>query len=130
MNILYGETYKKDNSIILKVLDKEIILPKDKAKILNDTNNLNTKLIVGIRPENISCKEEDLKNESNTIFKLDIDITENLGAETYIYAKAGSRNMVIKTPTSDNISTIGKIRFVIDIDKIHLFDENEQKTIF
>lgn len=130
MNILYGETYKKDNSIILKVLDREIILPKDKAKILNDTNNLNTKLIVGIRPENISCKEEDLKNESNTIFKLDIDITENLGAETYIYAKAGSRNMVIKTPTSDNISTIGKIRFVIDIDKIHLFDENEQKTIF
>lgn len=130
MNILYGETYKKDNSIILKVLDREIILPKDKAKILNDTNNLNTKLIVGIRPENISCKEEDLKNESNTIFKLDIDITENLGAETYIYAKARSRNMVIKTPTSDNISTIGKIRFVIDIDKIHLFDENEQKTIF
>lgn len=130
MNILYGQTYERGQDIILKVLDKEILLPEDKAKILRDTNNTNVDVIVGIRPENISCKEQDLNNKENIVFELDIDVSENLGAETYIYAKVNTRNMVIKVATSDGINTEGKVRFVMDKNRIHLFDREEQNTIF
>lgn len=130
MNILYGQTYEKDNQVILKVLDREIMLPEDKAKILRNTKNINADLIVGIRPENISCKENDLNNKNNIVFELEIDVAENLGAETYIHAKAGSRNMIIKVATADNVNTEGTIKFVMDVNKIHLFDREEQNTIF
>ena len=130
MNILYGQTYEKDNQVILKVLDREIILPEDKAKILRNTKNINADLIVGIRPENISCKESDLNNKNNVVFELEIDVAENLGAETYIHAKADSRNMIIKVATADNVNTEGTIKFVMDVNKIHLFDREEQNTIF
>lgn len=130
MNILYGKTYEKDNQVILKVLNREIILPEDKAKILRDTKNSNVDLIVGIRPENISCKEYELNNKNNVVFELEIDVAENLGAETYIHAKAETRNMIIKVATSDNVNTEGTIKFVMDVNKIHLFDREEQNTIF
>lgn len=130
MNILYGKTYEKDGTVFLKILNKEIPLSKEKAQILKDTNNCNTELIVGVRPENISCKEEDLKVKDAIIFEAEIDVSENLGAETYIHVKGDGRNMVIKTPTTDSVKTEGMLKFVIDLDKIHLFDKEEQNTIF
>ena len=46
MNILYGETYKKDNSIILKVLDREldlkILVVKKKILKMNQIQFLNS----------------------------------------------------------------------------------------
>lgn len=130
MNILYGNTYEDSGIVKLRVLDKEIVLPEEKNKILRETNNCNSEVIVGIRPENISCKEDDLNDPNNVVFELDIDVAENLGAETYIYAKTNSRNIVIKVATSENINTDGKIRFIMDKNKIHLFDREEQNTIF
>lgn len=130
MNTLYGQTYEKDNKVILKVLDKEIVLPEDKAKILRDSNNHNADVIVGIRPENISCKEEDLNRKDAVVFESEIDVSENLGAETYIHAKGDNRNMIIKTATADNVQTKGIIKFVMDVEKLHVFDREEQNTIF
>ena len=71
-----------------------------------------------------------LNNKNNVVFELEIDVAENLGAETYIHAKACSRNMIIKVATADNVNTEGTIKFVMDVNKIHLFDREEQNTIF
>ncbi len=130
MNVLYGKTFEKDGRVFLSLLDKEILLPNDKAEILRETQNSNVEVIVGIRPENISCKEEDLNKKGFVLFESEIDVSENLGSETYIHVKGDGRNIIIKTPTSDSIKNEGVIKFAIDIDKIHLFDTEEQKTIF
>lgn len=130
MNVMYGTTYEKDGKVILKVFDREVLLPEDKVEILKKTNNCNSEVIVGIRPENISCKEEDINSKGAIVFESEIDVSENLGAETYIHVKGEGRNIIIKTPTTESIKTEGTIKFVVDISKIHLFDKEEQNTIF
>lgn len=130
MNVLYGKTFEKNGQVYLNLLNKEILLPKDKAKILQETQNSNIDVIVGIRPENISCKQEDLNKNGFVLFESEIDVSENLGSETYVHVKGDGRNIIIKTPNSENIESEGVIKFAINIDKIHLFDREEQKTIF
>ncbi len=130
MNILYGDTFEENGKAFVKVLDRVVPISNEKYEILKEKDQLNKKVIVGIRPENMSCKPEDVNNKDNIVFELEIDITENLGAETYIYAKNGNRNMVIKTATTENINTTGNVRFVMDLNRIHLFDYEEQYTIF
>ncbi|WP_297633310.1 sn-glycerol-3-phosphate ABC transporter ATP-binding protein UgpC [uncultured Clostridium sp.] len=128
MNIMYGKTMERENDIYLEVLGKEIKLSKEKVEKLKAAKKTNAEVLVGIRPENMSCKRNDLE-KGNNIFELNIDIAENLGAETYLYLKNGDKNIVVKTATSDSIPTEGKAKFVVDEEKIHIFDKEEQMTI-
>ncbi|MGL5415821.1 MAG: ABC transporter ATP-binding protein [Clostridium sp.] len=128
MNILYGKTFEKSGEVYLDVLGREIKLSKDKASKLKEKNKTNNEVLVGIRPENMSCKPSDVEKR-DTVFELDIDISENLGAETYLYLKNGDKNITIKTATADNVKTEGSARFVMDESKIHIFDKEEQATI-
>lgn len=130
MNILKGETYEQGGKVFLKMLGREIELPQDKAKAIINTKNVNAEVIVGIRPEHISCKEEDLRKDGSIIFKSDIDVSENLGAETFLYLKSEGDNMIIKTATVDNVNTKGSIEYVMDLSKLHLFDKESTSTIF
>ena len=130
MNILKGKTYEKNGKVYLNMLGTDVELSEEKAKIIKETNNLNKDVLAGIRPENMSCKKEDLET-AESIFNGEIEVSENLGAETFLYLKGEEgKAIVIKTATADNINTKGNVKFVIDLDKLHIFDKESEKTIF
>ncbi|MGL5151638.1 MAG: ABC transporter ATP-binding protein [Clostridium sp.] len=129
MNTFYGTTFEKDGKIYLNTLGNDIELPKEKADKIRGTKNANAEVIVGIRPENISCKEIDLKNTA-LIFECPVDITENLGAETLIYINVDDRQLTIRTTTAEAPELGGRIRFTMDVNRIHIFDKGEQVTLF
>ena len=56
MNMLNGTIYEKEGKVYLKMINGKVELPKDREKIIRKYNLLNKDIIVGIRPENISCK--------------------------------------------------------------------------
>lgn len=130
MNNLYGKTREVDGKVMLKILDKEIELPKAKADIIKGTKHANEEVIVGIRPEDISCKEEDLNKEGAIIFSSKLEVSENLGAEKFLYMQAEGRTMVVKTNSSEEFKPGQEIRFVMNFNKLHIFDKEEQYTIF
>lgn len=129
MNIFYGTTHEKNGKVYLTTLGNEIELPAEKASKLRGTKNANADVIVGMRPENISCKEADL-NKTNLIFECKVDITENLGAETLLYINVDDRQLVIRTNTSEAPELGDTIRFTMNINKLHVFDREEQHTLF
>ena len=130
MNTFYGKTFEKNGKVFIKMLDREVELPQDKSKVLKDKKHENCEVLAGIRPENISCKKDDLNKDGAVVFKSDIDVSENLGAETFLHLKAEGRTLIIKTATADNVNTTGSIEYVMDLDKLHVFDKEEQYTIF
>ncbi|MGL4451259.1 MAG: ABC transporter ATP-binding protein [Sarcina sp.] len=130
MNNLYGTTREVNGKVMLKVLDQEIELPKAKADIIKETKHANANVIIGIRPEAISCKEEDLKKDGAVIFKSKLDVSENLGAEKFLYMQVEGRTMVVKTNSPEEFKPGQEIRFVMNFDKLHMFDKEEQYTVF
>ena len=128
MNILYGETISRDGKIYLKVLNKEVELTKEQARKLRANGYENKEVLVGIRPENISCKKEDVES-SDVVFKEKIDVSENLGAETFLHLNIDGRNVIIKTTTTDGLDALSEIEFVLDTSRIHIFDKEEQFTV-
>ncbi|MGL4449951.1 MAG: ABC transporter ATP-binding protein [Sarcina sp.] len=129
MNILYGETRNEGERVFLKLLGKEIELNKKQVKKLKEHDSLNKEVLVGIRPENITCKKEDVMAASVT-FKKNIEVSENLGAETFLHLDFDGRNVVIKTPTTEELDNIKEVEFTMDLEKLHIFDKEEQNTIF
>lgn len=130
MNFLDAEVIEKDGKVLVSVLGKEIELSDEKQSILKDNKYIDKEVILGIRPENIKCLINDFKSEDNTVFKSNIEVYENLGAETYLHIQEGKKTIVIKTATVDNAPTTGEIEYVFDLNKVYLFDKQTEETIF
>lgn len=130
MNFLDASIIEKDNKILVKVLEKEIELSKEKQNVLKEKGYIGKDVILGIRPENIICLINNNKANGNTVFKSKIEVYENLGAETYLHIEENKKEIVIKTSTVDNAPTSGDIEYVFDLNKIYLFDKDTEETIF
>ncbi|WP_250674792.1 sn-glycerol-3-phosphate ABC transporter ATP-binding protein UgpC [Paraclostridium ghonii] len=129
INILDGKTYEKDGKVFLRMLGKELQLPKDKAKIIKHNKYQNAEVIVGIRSEHISYKDDDINKDGKIVFESEIDISENLGSETYVYLKVEEKTMIVKTATKDNINTMGTLKYTIDLNNIQIFNKDTEKAI-
>ncbi len=125
MNFLYGNIDKDQN---IKVFDKTIYIPSNKASLLKESKDPN--VILGIRPENIFIDDNIPNDETLIKFHGIVELIENLGSETYIHIKKNDRNMIIKAPGALSYVNGDKITFAFNTEKIHVFDKETQNTIF
>ena len=130
MNMTYGKTSVTNGKQFVKVFDKEILVPENKIAAIKAKKAENIEVIVGIRPENIYHSEDELQNKDIVTFEAEVDLKENLGSETYIHIKKDGANFIIKSRSGADYKIGDKITFGIDPNKIHLFDKEEQNTIF
>ncbi|MDE6357427.1 MAG: sn-glycerol-3-phosphate ABC transporter ATP-binding protein UgpC [Eubacteriales bacterium] len=130
MNFLDATIIEENGKVLVKVLDRNIELSKEKQDILKNDGYIGKEVTLGIRPENIKCIINGASSEGNTVFKSQIEVFENLGAETYLHITESKKQIVIKTATADNAPTEGDIEYVFDLNKIYLFDKETEMTIF
>ena len=122
-NIFVAEFIGSPKMNIIKI-DKEQIINSNtielfKNKISFENFDFKDEIYLGIRPEDISIKDD-------REIKLDvkIDLIENLGFEKIIYAKLSNTQVIIKS-SEDTINQPLKISF--SKDKVLFFDKNENR---
>ena len=122
-NIFVAEFIGNPKMNIIKI-DKKDIKNKDTFNLFNkeikfENSNFENGLYVGIRPEDIS-----LKNESEIAVEVNIELIENLGSEKIIYARLNNTEIRIKS--SKNIKD-KKITIYLPRNKLYLFDNNKNR---
>ncbi|MEG0296465.1 MAG: sn-glycerol-3-phosphate ABC transporter ATP-binding protein UgpC [Clostridium sp.] len=128
INIIKGKLTEELGKVWLSLLNKKVLLSDNIVTKVRGSNITNTEVLVGIRPENINCNKEDIERSFN-VFESEVDITENLGSETYIYLKENEESIVIKGKSQNDIEYMGNIRYVIDLDKILIFNKETGEAI-
>jgi len=94
--------------------DLELDLPGDFATFRG-------KVTLGMRPEDI------VPGEGN--FEGVIEVMETLGSEVYLYLRLVQSTLVVRTKPNANFKKGTKIKFNINMGKIHLFDSATGKRI-
>ena len=122
-NIFVAEFIGNPKMNIIKI-DKKDIKDKDTFNLFNkeikfENSNFENGLYVGIRPEDIS-----LKNESEISVEINIELIENLGSEKIIYTRLNNTEIRIKS--SKNIKD-KKITIYLPRNKLYLFDNNKNR---
>ena len=122
-NIFVAEFIGNPKMNIIKI-DKKDIKNKDTFNLFNkeikfENSNFENGLYVGIRPEDIS-----LKNESEISVEINIELIENLGSEKIIYTHLNGTEIRIKS--SKNIKD-KKITIYLPRNKLYLFDNNKNR---
>lgn len=129
MNFIHGKLEEKDGRVYFLVGEDRILLPEDKGEIAKEKGYLGKDVVLGIRPENISDKEEDINKFKDSLLEADVEVTELMGAETYIYLSKGEVNLTARVNGTAASKTGDKITVAIKPHRIHLFDKETEITI-
>ena len=87
-------------------------------------------VIMGIRPENIHDEEMFLSAAKTGIIEAGVDVTEMLGAETFLYITCEGIPLTARVSPRCTARPGDTIKLAIDPNKVHLFDPNDEHALF
>lgn len=106
----------------------QIIVPESKV---NDElpNYVGKEIVLGIRPESIHDEEMYLSNATTGIINAYVEITEMMGAETYLYLTCEGNSLTARVSPRTTAKPGDDIQVAIDPNRIHIFDKETEKAI-
>lgn len=107
----------------------KIKLPADKNKKDCLVPYIDKDVIMGIRPENVHNEEDLLAANKDGIVEADVEVTELMGAETYLYMNCEGQSINARVAPTNTAKPGDKIKIAIAPSKIHLFDKETELTI-
>jgi len=134
MNFIDAKLIENNGKIGLQFGDEgkkyTIELPEGKAKIENVANFIGKEVILGIRPENLHDDEMFISAAKTGVVDCEVEVTELMGAETFLYLKLGSQSLTAKVAARTTAKAGDIIKVAMDVNKIHVFDKESEKVIF
>ena len=105
----------------------EIPSAKADAEVLN--YYVDKDVILGIRPESIHDEEMFLSAATTGIIEANVDVTEMMGAETYLYLTCEGNPITARVSPRCAARPQDVVKLAIDANKIHLFDASDEHAI-
>lgn len=126
MNFIDVKITERSKKVVLLLGEDEIELPEDKSKGLKEKNYIGKEVILGIRPENISFEGNAIHDLS---FKAKVEVTELLGAESYVYLSKNDTQIVTRINGTTSLKTGDIVTTFLDTSKLHIFDKESGFSI-
>ena len=86
-------------------------------------------VIMGIRPENVHNEEDLIEIHKDGIVEADVEVTELMGAETYLYMNCEGQSINARVSPTNTARPGDKIKIAFETAKIHLVDNETELTI-
>jgi len=86
-------------------------------------------VVMGIRPEDLYDDQDSLAKYADSIVDANVEVTEMMGAETYLYLVIDGVNFVARVKPDSTAAINTTIKLALDPAKIHLFDKETEKRI-
>ncbi|MDY4448617.1 ABC transporter ATP-binding protein, partial [Gemmiger sp.] len=129
MNFLDGTLKKTGDQFIVDLAGADIPLPKEKTADGKLDAYVGKTLKVGIRPEDIKDDEEFLEKHPNSHISAEVEVSELMGAEIYLYLTYQGQNLMARVAPTSKSRRGDKIVVAMDTNKIHLFDPETELTL-
>ena len=104
-------------------------LPESKVDDNVLSNYVDKEIIMGIRPENIHDEEMFISSAKTGIIDADVEITEMMGAEVYLYLTCQGISLTARVDPRSTARPQDTIKVALDPNKVHIFDKETEKTI-
>lgn len=106
-----------------------VVLPESKANLPALKAYVGKDVILGIRPEDLHDEQMFLSSATTGIVDASVEVTEMMGAETYLYLLCTGVPMTARVDPRSTAKTGDQIKIAFDVNKIHLFDKETEKAL-
>ena len=128
MNFMDAVLDKDDKGYFLKINNDRLYIPKAKATESLGAYTGRT-VNMGIRPENIDDDAGNVSNNADSAIGAVVEVSELMGSEVYLYLRYGDSVLTARVAPSTTSKTGDSIKVCLDMEKIHLFDNETGEAI-
>ena len=128
MNFINGKLVKKNGNVYFEFEGVSLKLPEEKATAEELAPYIGQEVIAGLRPESISDSPTADDSEENT-FDVNVDVTELMGAEIYLYLSIGETNLISRVSSRSKTRAGDKIKVSFEMSRLHIFDKDTERCI-
>jgi multiple sugar transport system ATP-binding protein len=129
MNLIDTTVENKNGVVYLHFGENAVKLPESKGKVLLEGGYTGKTVIMGIRPEDMHDEEMFISTSPDSIIETDVEVTELLGAEVYLYVIAAGQNLTARVNPRTTAKPHDKLKMALDANRIHVFDKETELTI-
>jgi multiple sugar transport system ATP-binding protein len=129
MNLIEAKAEKRDGGLYMKFGENSVKLPEAKAKPLLDSGYEGKAVTMGVRPEDLHDEEAFISASPDSMIETDVEVTELLGAEVYLYVIAAGQNLTARVNPRTTAKPHDKIKMAIDVNRVHVFDKDTELAI-
>lgn len=129
MNFIKGILSKKGEDVFFNFEDISLKLPKEKAEAPELADYIGKEVVVGLRPEGISDDESAVAANPDSSFTVNVDVTELMGAEIYLYLTIGETNLIARVSSRSRSRAGDTIKVAFDMSRLHIFDNDTERCI-
>ncbi len=139
MNFIEAKVLKEGNDFFVEFGSEDtktragvkfkIKLPAEKNKNDALVPYIDKEVIIGVRPEHVHNEEELLAAHADGIVEVDVEVTELMGAETYLYTNCEGQAINARVAPTNTARPGDKIKIALEPSKIHIFDKDTELTI-
>ncbi|ARP51120.1 MULTISPECIES: ABC transporter ATP-binding protein [Caproicibacterium] len=129
MNFIDAKVSKGAKGYAVNFGQYTLALPADKAKPEMMDPYVGKDIVFGIRPEHMHDEPEFLQEHPQYIADAQVEVTEMMGAETYLYLVCDGNDMTARVEPTSTAQSGDHIKIAFDMTKCHLFDKDSEITI-
>lgn len=130
MNFIDVVLRKEGDEFIVDGKQFQLPIPPERvAYFKNIGKYVNKEVILGIRPEDIEDAELMAEPDERSCVTAMVDVTEPMGAETYIYLSIGDHSFIARVDAATQARDGRQHKVFFDMKKIHLFDRDTEQAI-
>ncbi|MBQ7173127.1 MAG: sn-glycerol-3-phosphate ABC transporter ATP-binding protein UgpC [Clostridia bacterium] len=129
MNFMNGTLEKKGDGVYFVYEGNALKLPKEKAEDPKLAEYIGKEVVCGLRPE---CIEDapDPEKYKDAMLDANVDVTELMGAEIYLYLNVGEEGKLIARVSARSQTRAGEtVKVGFDMTRLHIFDKDTERCI-
>ncbi|MDY6847371.1 MAG: sn-glycerol-3-phosphate ABC transporter ATP-binding protein UgpC [Chloroflexota bacterium] len=120
MNFFHGELTKENGKMIVDLGSFKVNVPEKRRGTYEKL--VGQDIIFGIRPEDIHNPEYVPPSIIEEKVDVDVDVTELMGNEIFLYLVSGGHNFVARVDPRTRVKMGDKITVTFNMDNMHIFD--------
>ena len=129
MNILPGRLVRRGNALDLQVLGTEVALPRRLQSHAKLSTYVDRDVLLGLRAEDLSTDPAQLNTAVPATFRVQVEMAERMGAETYLYADLQGRRVIARVPGTVSFQKDDQTVLYPNMEALHLFDPETEVCI-
>lgn len=131
MNFIEAVLHQKGDSYILEFGKEKVYQIPVPASMSTDElkDYVEKEVMIGIRPEDMYDGAEDIEKYSDGIVEAHVEVTELMGAETFLYLNCEGNSLVARVDPTSTTKSGDVIKLALNTSKIHVFDKETEKTL-
>jgi len=107
----------------------KIRVPDNKAKLYAERGSVGHEVVFGLRPNDIFDPEHQAPNIFAQRAKAQVDVTEMMGNEIFLYLLAGSKEFRARVDPRSKMRVGQDVEVTFNMDHMHIFDQQTEMAI-